>query len=312
MAAWLRRGRPVPDYDPAFGDRELSDGCQDILMGRWEGPRDLLAHSAHDWDRRAHRIKLLADTAAASRTVDLWSVYEPANPDAAVLRAETEVMRMFAAARNGSAPDPAALDRAAGLCYRAAELARADPYPWVSLMSLGRLYPDGHRHMNHWWKEILDRDPCHREGHHQALRYLSARWHGSHGTALNFAWDATMHVPDGSPLAILPLVARAEHFRHRKATEGSNALFMNRHWNEAGVRNDLTTALDRWIAHRSPAAQDVADLNHLAHGLVHADMSDRAGQIFQLLDNRATTTPWSFTGDAEAAYIHWRDRTTTG
>ncbi len=58
----------------------------------------------------------------------------------------------------------------------------------------------------------------HREGHHQALRYLSARWHGSYGTALNFAWEVTSYAPEGSPLAILPQVARAEHYRHRMAT----------------------------------------------------------------------------------------------
>ncbi|WP_406002704.1 hypothetical protein [Streptomyces sp. NBC_00829] len=310
MAAWLRRGVPAPDYDPTFGDRELSDGCQDILMGRWEGARDLLEKTPGEWDRRAHCIKLLADAAAGLRTVDLWSASEPHHPDAAVLRAETEVMRMFGGARDGTMPDAATLDRAAWLCYQAIDLAPADPYPWVSLLALGRLYPRGHQHMKHWWSEVQSRDPYHREGHHQALRYLSARWHGSHGQALNFAWDAALYAPDGSSLAALPLVARAEHFRHRKETEGDNALFLNGHWNEGAVRNDLRAALDRWVAHRAvPAAQDVADLNHLAHGLVQAGMINEAGEIFTLLNNRATTVPWSFTGDAEAAYVQWRDRT---
>ncbi|MFJ6632412.1 hypothetical protein ACIQMR_13560 [Streptomyces sp. NPDC091376] len=312
MSAWLRRGAAGPDYDPAFGDHELADSCQDLLIGRWAGARDLLEKSAGDWDRRAHCIKLLADAAAGSRTADLWAASEPRRPDAAVLRAETEVMRMFAAARSSAMPDAATLDRTAWLCHRAADLAPDDPSPWVSLLALGRLYPEGHQNMKHWWQEVQNRDPQHREGHHQALRYLSARWHGSHGAALNFAWDGALYAPDGSPLAVLPLVARAEHFRHRSETEGDNALFLNRHWDEAGVRNDLRTALDRWITHRTtPGAQDVADLNHLAHGLVHAGMTDRAGEVFELLDNRATTVPWSFTGDPEAGYVKWRTRTRT-
>ncbi|MFG2886947.1 hypothetical protein ACGFYV_32440 [Streptomyces sp. NPDC048297] len=310
MATWLRRGRPAPDFDPAFGDRALAEGRQDMLLGRWEGARDLLARTPGDWDRRAHRIRLLADAAADRRTVDLWQASEPRDPDAAVLRAETEVMRMFAAARAGQDPGAEPLDRTALLCRRAAELAPADPYPWVSLIALGRLYPGGHAHMNDWWKELRARDPHHREGHHQALRYLSARWHGSYGAALNFAWDAVASAPPGSPLAVLPHVARAEQYRHRAATEGRSALGLAQHWNDDGARRDLLVTLDKWITRRTVAgAQDTADLNHLAHGLVQAGMTDHVGRVFRLLDNRATEMPWSCSGDAEQLYVRWRDRT---
>ncbi|MFI7011068.1 hypothetical protein [Streptomyces sp. NPDC050145] len=309
MAGWLRRERHTPDYDPAFGDRALADGRQDMLLGRWEGARDLLARTPGDWDRRAHRIRLLADAAAGRRTVDLWQASEPHNPDAAVLRAETEVMRMFAAARAGEDTGAARLDSAAWLCHRAAALAPADPYPWVSLVALGRLYPGGHPDMHAWWKELLARDPYHREGHHQALRFLSARWHGSYGQALNFAWDAAAYTPNGSPLAVLTQVARAEHYRHRVAEEGRGSLGLSHHWSDEQARRDLTTALDKWITHRVPGAQDVADLNHLAHGLTKAGLTERLGEVFQLLDNRATDVPWSYTGDPDEQYIRWRDQT---
>lgn len=309
MSSWLRRGDTAPVYDPTFGDRALAEARQDMFLGRWEGARDLLARGSGDWDRRAHRIRLLADAAAGRRTVDVWQASDPANPDAAVLRAETEVMRMFAAARTGQSCDAARLERAAGFCRRASEIASADPYPWVSLLALGRLYPDGHAQMNEWWQEILRRDPYHREAHHQALRYLSARWHGSYGAALNFAWDAASYAPEGSPLAILPQVARAEQYRHRVEAEGRASLGLTRHWNDERACRDLRDALDRWITRQVPAAQDVADLNHLAHGLVQGGMADRAGDIFRLLDNQATEVPWSYTGYPEQLYIRWRDKT---
>ncbi|WP_327301109.1 hypothetical protein [Streptomyces goshikiensis] len=311
MSAWLRRGESAPVYDPAFGDRQLAEGREDMLLGRWEGARDLLARNPGDWDKRAHRIRLLADAAAGRLTVDLWQASEPRNPDAAVLRAETEVMRMFAAARTGQHPDAERLERAAWFCHRAAELAPADPYPYVSLFALARLYPEGHSRMGEWWKEIRGRDPYHREAHHQALRYLSARWHGSYGTALNFAWDAACYAPQGSPLAILPQVARAEHYRHRMATEGNTAIGLTCHWNDERACGDLRYALDKWIAHRTPAAQDVSDLNHLAHGLVKAGMTDPAGEVFRLLDNHATEVPWAYTGDPEQLFIRWRNKTTS-
>ncbi|MEV7277331.1 hypothetical protein [Streptomyces sp. NPDC093111] len=313
MSAWLRRrDGSAPVYDPAFGDTELAEGRDDMLLGRWEGARDLLARTPGDWDRRAHRIRLLADAAAGRRTVDLWQASEPGHPDAAVLRAETEVMRMFAAARTGRAPDAEALRKAARFCHRAAELAPADPHPWVSLLALGRLHPDGHAPMSAWWQELLARDPYHREGHHQVLRHLSARWHGSYGAALNFAWDAAGCAPQGSPLAILAQVARAEHYRHRVRTEGRAALGLAHHWSDERARGDLRHALDAWIAHRRPHAQDVADLNHLAHGLVKAGLTDRAGEIFRLLGNHATEVPWDCSGDPEQLFTRWRDATGAG
>ncbi|MFD6887732.1 hypothetical protein [Streptomyces sp. NPDC059957] len=311
MAPWPRRRRSgAPLYDLAFGDRRLEQCRQDMVMGRWEGARDLLAeHPPGDWDRRAHRIRLLADAAASRRTVDVWYAADPTDPNAAVLRAETEVMRTFAAARSGTMPGHDSLDQVAGLCLRAADQAPADPYPYVSLVTLARLYDRGDPNMGHWWKELRARDPYHREAHHQALRYLSPRWHGSNGEANNFAWDVAVYAPPGSPLAVLPQVARAEQYRHQTEAEGRTAIGLAYHWSGDRARWDLRNALDNWIAHRTVSyAQDVADLNYLAHGLVHAGMEAQAPAVFALLDNRATRIPWSYSGDAESLFVRWRDK----
>ncbi|MFI9105438.1 hypothetical protein ACIGXA_33510 [Streptomyces fildesensis] len=314
--AWIRRpqGRGAPLYDPAFGDQELTEACQDMIMGRWEGARDLLAAgSSTDWDRRAHRIRLLADAAATRRTVDIWQVSAPRDPDAAILLAETEVMRMFAAARSGTNPSRDSLDRTVRLCLLAAGLAPADPHPWVSLITLSRLYENGHPQTSRWWRELHFREPYHREGHHQALRHLSARWHGSHGEANNFAWDAAAGAPEGSPLAVLSQVAVAEQYRYRLEREGRTAAGLMYYWSDDGARWHLRRTMSRWIGARiTTCAQDVADLNHLAHGLVHGGMLEEAAEVFQLLDNRATVVPWSFTdGDPEKDFVHWRDRVAT-
>ena len=84
--------------------------------------------------------------------------------------------------------------------------------------------------MNRWWPELLARDPYHREAHHQALRYMSARWHGSHGQAYAFARDCAVYAPAGSPLLVMPQVARAEEFRHRTETEGAQPHTMVGYW----------------------------------------------------------------------------------
>ncbi|WP_037572701.1 hypothetical protein [Phaeacidiphilus oryzae] len=318
-----RRRRPQPSrYDPTFGDRGLVDARQDLVVGRWQGARDLLAATGSDWDRRSHRVRLLADVAAGNRTVETWQSGEPKNPDALVVRADTEVMRLFTAlarqredGAEGPRPDTSAdqldralLDRAARICLQAAEAAPADPMPWVSLMTLSRLYGGGHQHTWHWWRELTARDPYHREGHHQALRHLSARWHGSHGEMYNFAHDTAAFAPLGSPLPALTQAARVEHYVHRVATEGRAAIGLTYHWSHDSARQALRTTLNRWITHRAPVehAQDVADLNLLVHGLVHAGMIPEAVEVFPLLGDRPTRYPWAHTGDPEALFNHWR------
>ncbi|TDU77006.1 MULTISPECIES: hypothetical protein [unclassified Streptomyces] len=312
--AWKRRRSPAaPQYDPAFGDKALSEACQDVAAGRWQGLRDLLAAGApRDWDRRSHRIRLLADAAADRRVAEAWQASEPDSPDALVLRADIEVMRMFAVARRGTMPAVNRLDWTARICLQASEAAPEDPHPWVSLVTLARLYEGGHAAMGRWWQELCARDPYHREAHHQGLRYMSARWHGSHGQAYNFARDRAAAAPLGSPLAVLPQVARAEQYRHRAESEGRNSLDLLHHWSGDAGRWDLRTTMERWIGSRTaPQAQDVADLNHLAHGLVHADMLAEAATVFDLLDGRATRVPWAYTGDPEQQYVRWRARTRT-
>ncbi|MFJ3200152.1 hypothetical protein [Streptomyces sp. NPDC086989] len=311
VMAWKRRrSAAAPHYDPAFGDKALAEACQDVAAGRWQGPRDLLAAGGpHDWDRRSHRIRLLANAAADRRVAEAWQSAEPHSADAVVLRADIEVMRMFAVARRGTMPAANRLDWTARICLHAADAAPDDPHPWVSLVTLARLYEGGHAETGRWWQELCARDPHHREAHHQGLRYMSARWHGSHGQASTFARERAAAAPLGSPLAVLPQVARAEQYRHRAEREGPGRLDLLHHWNGDAELWDLRTTMERWIGFRTAVqAQDVADLNHLAHALVHAGLLTEAATVFELLDGRATRVPWSYTGDPEQQYTRWRTR----
>ncbi|MDX3531134.1 hypothetical protein P1P75_33195 [Streptomyces sp. ID05-39B] len=306
-------------YDPTFGDRPLAQTLQDLLIGRWQGPRDLLKATGTDWDRRTHRIRILAETAATCRISETWQIAEPHNADALALRADTEVMRLFFAL---SQEDPRALpptaqdvfDRrrlhhAADFCFQASTAFPADPMPWISLLTLARLYGGGHPHTWHWWHELRARDPYSREGHHQLLRHLSARWHGSHGLMYNFARDTAAWAPLGSPLPVLAQAARAEHYRQLIRTQGRTSLGLSYHWTHDALTPDLNITLERWIAHRTiERAQDVPDLNLLAHALIHANRTHDAAFVFRMLGNRPTTTPWSYTGDPQNQFIQWHNQ----
>ncbi|MGW6919335.1 hypothetical protein ACWGB8_36800 [Kitasatospora sp. NPDC054939] len=314
--ARARSRPPSPGFDPTFGDRPLAEACQDVLVGRWQGARDLLRATGRDWDRRTHRMRLLADAAAGTRTVETWQAAEPGNRDATVLRAETDVMRLFNAVAAGGPPLPAVdatdrrqLDRAVRTCLLAADASPEDPVPWVSLVTLARLYAGGHPQSGLWWRELRARDRDNREGHHQVLRHLSARWHGSHSRMYDFARDAASFAPPGSPLLVLTQVARAEHFRSLAQNRALTPLTLSQHWKSEVAVRDLDRTCERWIRHRAfELAQDVADLNHLVHGLVMAGMTDEARHVFTLLGNRPTRVPWAYSDDPEEIFRRWYNR----
>src|SRR6185503_2333446 len=80
-------------FDPAFDDLDLAEARDELAQGRWEPARDLLEDTRSNWDRRAHRVKVLADTVAASAWIERWQALDPHNADAATLRAQVEVVR---------------------------------------------------------------------------------------------------------------------------------------------------------------------------------------------------------------------------
>ncbi|OII66412.1 MULTISPECIES: hypothetical protein [unclassified Streptomyces] len=322
-----RHGRPgrrderfVPDFDRDCGDAALTDVRHDIVIGRWQGLRDLLAASGDHWPLRTHRVRLLAHAAAGCSVVEAWRAAEPANPDAAVLRAATEVVRVFDAAISagrGTALDRQRLDSTVLACLTAADARPADPMPWVSLLTVARLYDGGvgRAELRRWWDELRRRDPHNAEGHVQMLRYWSARWHGTHGSMYDFARDAAGAAPPGSPLPVLVQVARVEEYRHvRDGVLGTgrgpaSVRGFDQHWKHELAVTEVRRTADRWLGGRPPGPvrpEEVEPLNYLAHAACHANLPDVAGGVFGLLGTRATRVPWSYTGDAAEQFTRWR------
>ncbi|MFI7498260.1 hypothetical protein ACIBVL_07020 [Streptomyces sp. NPDC049687] len=311
----MARDRFAPDFDPDCGDASLSSARHDIVIGRWQGLRELLRTTGPDWLARGHRVRLLAQACAGSSTVETWLAAEPRSADALVLRAATETARAFnlaIAAGRGVPIDQQRVDAAVLACLSAAEAYLDDPTPWISLISVARLYPAGVRRqeMARWWDELHRRDPFSMEGHLQVLHYYSARWHGSHGLMYDFARDAAGVAPPGCPLPVLVQYARVEEYRHavdtprgRPATVG-----LAQHWNNDGAVSDVRRTWERWITGRPDsviAPGELRDVNYLAHAACWADADDVATPLLRLLGRRATRTPWSYTGDPAQQLLRW-------
>ncbi|WP_327319980.1 hypothetical protein [Streptomyces sp. NBC_01235] len=312
----MARDRFAPDFDPDCGDAPLSSTRHDIVIGRWQGLRDLLRATGPDWLARGHRVRLLAQACAGSSTVETWLAAEPYSADALVLRAATETARAFnlaITAGRGAPIDQTRIDAAVLACLAAAEAYLDDPTPWTSLISVARLYPAGVRRQElaRWWDELHRRDPYSMEGHLQVLHYYSARWHGSHGLMYDFARDAAGVAPPGCPLPVLVQYARVEEFRHSlDTTRGrSTAVGLGQHWNNDGAVSDVRRTWDRWIMGRKEdtvAPGELRDVNYLAHAACSAGMADVATPLLEILGRRATRTPWSYTGDPAQQIVRWR------
>ncbi|MER6464077.1 hypothetical protein ACWC4D_34325 [Streptomyces sp. NPDC001288] len=312
----MARDRFVADFDPDCGDTDLTSARQDVVIGRWQGLRDLLRATGPDWLVRGHRVRLLAQACAGSSTAESWLAAEPHGADALALRAATETARAFQlaiSAGRGTPIDRSRIDAAVLACLAAAEAYPQDPTPWVSLISVARLYPSGVRRQElaRWWDELHRRDPYNVEGHLQVLHYYSARWHGTHGLMYDFARDAAGVAPPGCALPVLVQYARVEEFRHtldeargRQAPAGHG-----QHWKHDGAVSDVRRTWERWIAQRAEetvAPGELRDLNYLTHAACQAGITDIAASLLRLQGRRMTRTPWSFTGDAEKQIVKWR------
>ncbi|MBS2962865.1 hypothetical protein KGA66_07415 [Actinocrinis puniceicyclus] len=296
-------------FDPAFDDLDLADARDELAQGRWEPARDLLEDTRRDWDRRTHRIKVLADTTAASAWLERWLALDPRNPDAATLQAHVEVVRQVRAQVRENGTSKTAADVEA-LCRRAAALSPQDPMPWISLVTLARAQGVDREELWARWRGMRERDPWNREGHHQALIYLFAAWHGSHAEMYDFAYWLAGEAPEGSPLAVLPLVAHAESYRaHSAEKRAAVRAGLDMMWTEDQVGLDLDRILERWFRRQQRQhAQAKADLNYLAHALIHADRHADARPVMQAIGPHVTRVPWAYTGDPEPSFLYWRQR----
>jgi hypothetical protein len=304
------------DFDPDCGDADLTSARQDVVIGRWQGLRGLLRNTGTDWPTRGHRIRQLAQACAGSSTVESWLAAEPRSRDALTLRAATETARAFTlavAAGRGTPIDQHRLDTAVMACLRATEAYPEDPTPWVSLISLARLYSQGVRRQElaRWWDELHQRDPYSVEGHLQVLHYYSARWHGTHGLMYDFAHDAAGVAPSGCALPVLVQYARVEEYRYALGAAHGNhsAVGLSQHWNHDGAVSDVRRTWQLWItdrAHSRISPSELRDFNYLAHAACCAGVTDIASMLLIMLGSRVTRTPWSHTGDPELQITKWR------
>lgn len=257
----------------------------------------LLEKTDRDWDRRSHRISVVAQATAEQGVAATWLAREPRSADALVFHAWVELLRGLRVRRLNDAAE------LVSHCYQAADLRPEDPAPWVILLGAARVERYGSTAVNSIWREATDRDPWHREAYLQVLGYLSVEEGGSSARVLEFV-DAVRHrVPVDAPCAALELTAAVRQYHGLTAQGGVRALTARQLWSGAGVSAALDQAGSQWpkpgfFGH----AAALADLNVLAYALCAAQRRADAAVVFDALAGAATYWPWHVDGDALTQY----------
>ncbi|MFD0152769.1 hypothetical protein ACWGQ4_29165 [Streptomyces sp. NPDC055721] len=318
--------RPV--YHPAGHDHALRGAVQDLRTGRWVAMARLLDETS-GWDGWTRRTQVLAAVAAGTDVVHAWRTEQPGSIAATVMHGRVAVERAVRAHRAGHARTRELWQEAWTGCREAAELAPADPVPWVGLLALAAL--DGRQRMAEhrlsppapmlapgpWGllAEAEKRDPHNREAHHRMLQFVYARSPGPLSEAVNYAQWAATSAPVGSALHALPLYVRVERYRRERGHERA----LDLHWVAEDAVRDAQRALDAWFLFCATEEASLLDLNHLAHALYGALRFDDAARVFKALGPYYATLPWAYRTDrpddralAEDLFLRARARCLTG
>ncbi|MFI2415939.1 hypothetical protein [Streptomyces sp. NPDC018947] len=285
------RRRAAQSFDEALDDAELSVARGALVQGRWQSARSLLVQTGDDWDRRGHRVTVLAKESSCAAWTREWLLAEPDSTDAAVLLALARVRR---ALRGKEKPG-----RARDACRDAAALVPADPTPWLGLLMLERALgtdEDVVRTFEHVRARFAD----HHHAHHLVVARLAER-RGDGGPdplheVYEFANWAAEQAPADSPLAILPVVAHAERYRvlaaagHEPADPRASG-----HWVGRRARQVMKAAFDWWLEWEQEGhPRRLIDLNFLAHAKSCEGRGAEAAALFHRIGEHATPAPWSY------------------
>jgi hypothetical protein len=284
-----RRGEPPPD--PALDDVELIDVRDKLAQGRWTAVRALLARSGDDWDRRGHRLLVLAEPQGSHAWAQDWLIAEPESVDAAALLACAEIHR---ALLGKGCPD-----RARQSCRRAADRAPDDPTPWLGMLLLAR-HLGTEEEVTQLYDQVRARHPEHHHAHHLIIARLAERRPDIGQNPLHEVYDfaawAAEQAPADSPLAVLPVVAHAERYRALAvAGQVPPDPEASGHWTGRRARQTMKAAFDWWLEwERDDHPRSRVDLNFLAHAKYCEGRTAEAAALFHRIGPHRTAAPWSY------------------
>lgn len=265
------------------------------------------------WDRRSRVVH----TAAQARSVDqgplrTWAQHAPTDPDAALVLSAALLQlawRSRAGQDTAAAAPPGAFNTlvAAALpaVAQALRLGAGDPVAYEIALEHARASAAAREVFYDLCQGAEQADPLHLGWHTAALRYLSARWHGSVDEMWLYADAVSEAAPASARVALLPAVALSDIWRDdtiRFGPEGGPG--------QAFVRERFDVALHRANAHigtlagNDPARTEAIAV--LAHLFGLAGLPAQAYDGFAAIGADVTALPWGSYAEPVAAFLEFR------
>jgi hypothetical protein len=291
----------VPDVEvsaePFLNDFEITAALEAARDREWRPAAGLLNSIGSHWERRSQAVFWLAETTAADDDGWLkdWRRARPDDPDALLVHADSLIRR---ASRMHADEARGVLDQAEAAAEEAAKALPDDPTPWVSAVTMARGLLAGPEKFEFLWRELIARDPHHRQGHDQALQYWCEKWAGSHKQMFAFAVAAAAKTPS---LSALPLQAALEKEEDEAGV-----------WKSAPVRKALDVVLRRLDGPGARGLHSGVDRSLAAIALVHNKRHNEAVEQFRLLGPHADAWIWTYFGDPKAGFLAMREKACRG
>jgi hypothetical protein len=243
--------------------------------------------------------------------LDSWATAAPADPDLALLRAAAAITRAWEvrSAHDRDQVAAAQLDAFLALLRDAQPLLEAaiganagDPVPWEWALAHARGSQRPPEVVESCLASLMDADPAHVRGLHQALLYVAPRWFGSEEALLSLADDLTPREQDvsSSTASLVPLVAvlelkvepHSQTWSEPSPARAVEAAAMAEAWLEGSGRGH---DLECWT--RSALVWLYFVLRRVEDSYRH----------LQLLGARVESYPWQYFQDPDASFRQVRE-----
>ncbi|AUG75467.1 hypothetical protein CFP65_0504 [Kitasatospora sp. MMS16-BH015] len=177
--------------------------------------------------------------------------------------------------------------------YAAAELDPDAAAPWYFLTTVSRGLEHGPEVTRRRFEAGRRRSPGDLNLHLAMLQQVCAKWSGSHEEMHAFAREARAQAAPGSSLGALSAHAHLEQWLD--LTNGEDAAYIT----QPEVILDLRKAAAESVLHPeyAPTESPYPALNAFAMAFWLADDKVSARQLFELIGDRPTASPWQLYGD---------------
>jgi hypothetical protein len=290
--------------DPALDDPVLDAALVATRADDWKPALAALADAGADWGKRGIYVDALATVAARNprqRWLDHWRAEVPSSPDAAVVHAQSLLVKAWdwRGAGTASVMFPEILRTCADETLKAAEMAPRDPTPWTILATAARglLWPS--QQFDRIWQELMTRDPLNRRAHIQALLYWQPTAFGSPWHTKAFVADAAARAPRSALAFELRLSDQIEIWSPRSRAMAQSVYF------RYGVgRRALHEALDDYWTEGGAVTRGgglaLLDNNWLAWALTLANRWDDACKAWLAIGGRRSeSAQWLYVPKAD-------------